>query len=219
MKIKNLLLSVLAVTLLGACTNEIQYVPKVGGAVDTLHNEVQVANLQALKDALVSGKLIVDGKEVAIEAGKTYITVDDGFKYTYNPNVYNSETGKYGVFELAEQTDTIINFYFDAAQTTRFVDSDVFMDQVDAPIYSLRWYKLKPILSFGMNEEIVANLNDQDYVESIGAVYGFHKQEGTHLIGWSLYPTCLGDYEHLWNFSKDYKQQAITALYGVWVED
>lgn len=211
MKIKNLFVSLLAATMLGACTNEIEFVPSVGGAVDTLHNEVQVPSLQALIDGLPAGKIIVDGKEVLFEAGKTYVTVDDGFKYVYNPMTNN--------FELVEQTDTIINFYFDAAQTTSQVDGDLFIDQVDAPIYSLRWYKLKPILSFGMNEEIVLSLNNQEYVEKVGEIYGFHKQEGTHLVGWSLYPTCLGDYEHLWSFSKDYKQQAVTALYGVWVED
>ena len=211
MKIKNLFVSLLAATMLGACTNEVVFTPSVGGAVDTLHNEVQVPSLQALIDGLPAGKIVVDGKEVLFEAGKTYVTVDDGFKYTYNP-MTNS-------FELIEKTDTIINFYFDAAQTTRQVDGDLFIDQVDAPIYSLRWYKLKPILSFGMNEEIVLSLNDQEYVEAVGEIYGFHKQEGTHLVGWSLYPTCLGDYEHLWNFSKDFKQQAVTALYGVWVED
>ena len=197
MKIKNLLLSMLAVTLLGACTKGEVYVPKVGGVVDTLHNEIHVANTSVFEDP----KFIAQG-----EAGKVYITDSDGFKYTFDPMTKT--------FVLAEKTDTILNFYFDANQTTRFVDGkDGFQTQVDAPIYTANWYKLKPLGA--CPEEI----DTQEEIIEIGEVYGFHPRKNTIFVGWSIYPSCLGDYEHLWNFTKDYKQQAVTSLYAIWVEE
>ena len=198
MKIKNLILASLAVTLLGACAKEEMYIPKVGGVVDTLHNEVHVANASVFLDP----KFIAQG-----EAGKIYITDDDGFKYTFDPMT--------NTFVLAEKTDTIINFYFDASQTTRFVDveGEEFQAQIDAPIYVAYWYKLKPL------GECPKDIATQKQVEDLGKVYGFHPRKNTTFVGWSLYPSCLGDYEHLWHFETDFKQQAVTSLYGIWVEE
>lgn len=197
MKIRNLVLSLLAVTLLGSCSKGEVYEPKVGGVIDTLHNEVHVASYEAL---------------VAIphpEVGKIYITDSDGFRYVYNPMT--------GEFDLIEKTDTLINFFFDSMQTTIFVedkeDTHNLPKQVEAPIYVAEWFKTKPLPA--VPEEI----DTEEEIIAIGTIYGFKPQEGTHFAGWSIYPTCLGDEEHMWKFGKDYRQQPITNLYGIWVED
>lgn len=202
MKIKNLVLALLGVSLLGACSKGEVYVPKVGGAIDTLHNEIHVANASVFEDP----KFIAEA-----EAGKIYITDSDGFKYTFDPMT--------NTFVLAEKTDTIINFYFDASQTTRFVDveGEEFQAQIDAPIYVAYWYKLKPLNE--AEDKAPDEIDTQEEVEALGNIYGFHAKENTIFVGWSLYPSCLGDYDHLWHFNKDFKQQAVTNLYGIWVEE
>ena len=198
MKLKRLLLSLIAIPLLAACKNEEVYQPKKGGVVDTLHNEIHVPN----EAALIQG-----GFENEKVVGKIYITDDDGFKY-----IWNAEDEKY---DLITATDTTINFYFDATQTTRMVPGeDGFPVQVDAPIYVESWFMTKPLQACPSEIDTEAELLE------IGAMYGF-KPIGnyTHFVGFSIHPSALGDKEHLWDFTKDYKQQAVTNLYGIWVEE
>ena len=198
MKIKRLLLALVMVPLLGACAKEQVYQPKQGGIIDTLHNEVHVPNLKALNEG---------GFDFEKTVGKTYITDDDGFKY-----IWDAETEQY---VLATETNTTINFYFDANQTTRMVPgTDGFPVQIDAPIYVVSWFMTKPLGA--CPEEI----DTEAELKAIGALYGFEpKQNYQKFVGFSLYPSCLGDKEHLWNFEKDFKQQAVTNLYGIWVEE
>lgn len=199
MKFRNLALSILAVTLLGGCSGEEMYTPKVGGVIDTLHNEVHVATYADLNDPT----------KVTPEVAKIYITDDDGFRYVYNPMTNE--------FDLIEKTDTIINFFFDSTQTTIFAEDkdDVhhLPKQVEAPIYVAEWFKTKPYPV--CPEEI----DTEEEIIAIGEIYGFRPKENSHWVGWSIYPSCLGDEAHMWKFGSDYRQQPITNLYGIWVEE
>ncbi|MBR4378242.1 MAG: hypothetical protein IKP50_05140 [Bacilli bacterium] len=193
MKIRNLALAVLAVSLLGGCAKEEVYTPTKGGIVDTLHNEIHVPSLEDLQKG---------GFDKEKDVSKIYITDDDGFKY-----IYDVETEQY---VLAQETDTTINFYFDANQTTRIVGDE----QIDAPIYVAEWFMIKPL---GACPEEV---NTEAKVLEIGRMFGFEPKQGfDHFVGFSMYSSCLGDEEHLWNFEKDFKQQAVTNLYGIWVDE
>ena len=198
MKLKRLFVALVMIPLLGACAKEEVYQPKKGGVVDTLHNEIHVPNLKALNEG---------GFDHEKEVGKTYITDDDGFKY-----IWDAEKEEY---VLATEPDTTINFFFDGAQTTRMVPGDDgFPVQIDAPLYVASWFMTKPL------GECPSEIDTEAELLEIGALYGFEPKQGfNHFVGFSLYPSCLGDKEHLWDFSKDYKQQAVTNLYGIWVDE
>lgn len=204
MKLRNLALSLIAVTLLGGCTGGEMYTPKVGGVIDTLHNEVHVPTVNDLYDP-ETGEIKIEDPS----ASKIYITDNDGFRYVYNPMT--------NTFDLIEKTDTIINFFFDSMQTTVFVedkeDSHHLQKQVEAPIYVADWFKTKPL------PEMPEEIDTEAEIIARGEIYGFKPKEGTHWVGWSIYPSCLGDEDHLWKFGSDYRQQPITNLYGIWVEE
>ena len=205
MKIKKLLLALITVSALACCTNEEVYEPRYGGVTDTLHNEIHVTSLSVLNDPQYPGEKL---------AYKIYVTDDDGFKYSYDPAT--------DTFVLAEKTDAIFYFYFDAAQTAIMTGEVVTGDdgkttypvQKDAPVYTLNWYKMKAIPV--CPEEI----DSEAEVRALGKIYGFEVSEDYEFVGWSLYPTCLGDKDHIWQFGNYYKEQqkAVTNLYGVWVE-
>lgn len=193
MKIKNLFIAILAVGLLPSCKKEEVYTPTKGGVVDTLHNEIHVPSLDDLQRG---------GFDKEKDVSKIYITDDDGFKYVYDAE---SET-----YVLAQEPDTTINFYFDANQTTRIAGNE----QLDAPIYVAEWFMIKPL------GECPEEINSEAKVLEIGKMFGFEPKQGfTHFVGFSAYSSCLGDEEHLWDFSKDFRQQAVTNLYGIWVDD
>lgn len=57
----------------------------------------------------------------------------------------------------------------------------------------------------------------QDSLIAAGAEKGYSVDPAfPTFIGWSAYGVCLDD-DNLWDFSTDYKQVAVIALYGAWV--
>lgn len=170
------------------CSTE-YYHPKAGGEVDTLHNEVHVTSY----DVLVKG-----GFEYEKDESKTYITDDDGLKYKWD----NEKQEYYCITEK----DTTFNFYFDNTHTTDENGND-------CPILTVKWYMLKPL---GACPEEIDKVEE---VLALGAERGFSTlYDFDQFLGFSFYSTCLGDSAHMWNFKKDYKQQAVTNLYGIWVD-
>lgn len=166
------------------------YTPTQGGVIDTLHNEVHVKDYATL---------IAGGFEHEKDSTKTYFTDDDGLKYKWNGTEYY----------LISETDTTINFFFDNVQTTQTVG----YSQIDCPIFTIKWYMMKPL---GKCPEEVDSV---EKVLALGAERGFAPYYNfTHFVGFSVYPTCLGDSAYLWNFQKDIRQQAVTNLYGIWVD-
>lgn len=168
------------------------YTPTVGGSVDTLHNEVHVKDLATLT-------LGGFDPEKEKDPSKTYITDDDGLKYCYNAELEQ--------YELIEgQENTTIKFYFDYNQTTDSLGND-------CPIYTLKWFMMKPL---GQCPEAI---DSKDKVLALGAKFGFAPiQDFTNFLGFSFYSSCLGDAQHMWNYQSDIKQQAVTCLFGIWVD-
>lgn len=188
---KRLLFPILVALTLGvsACDMSETYVPGAGGVVDTLHNEIHVESYQDLID-------LAEGKgSYGKDSTKVYFTDDDGLKYKWNGSSY----------ECVSEKNTTINFYFDNTQTTD-------EDGKDAPIFSIHWFLLKPL---GSEPE---EINSMAKVIALGAQFGFVPDEKfPTFIGFSAYPTCL-DENKLWNYETDYRQQAVTNLYGIWVD-
>ena len=193
MKNKLLLLTIAALTLgVSACTTTEYYKPDHGGVVDTLHNEIHVESYQGLLELESDPK---QGK-FAKDETKIYITDDDSLKYKWNGSEYF----------IVSETNTIINFYFDNTQTTD-------EDGADAPIFTFHWYLLKPLGT------IPEEVNSLAKILALGQGLGFEPSEQfPTFIGFSAYPTCL-DENKLWNYETDYRQQAVTNLYGIWVCD
>lgn len=165
------------------------YTPTQGGKVDTLHNEIHVADY----------KTLIEGKfEHAKDESKTYITDDDGLKYQYDKS-----TDSY--FCITE-TNTTIKFYFDNTQTTDALG-------FDCPILTVKWYMMKPLGS------CPKEVDSKEKVLALGEKFGFAPiQDFTNFLGFSFYSSALGDQGHMWNFNTDIKQQAVTCLYGIWVD-
>lgn len=165
------------------------FTPSHGGVKDTLHNEVHVKDYATL----IAGEF-----EDAKLEGKTYITDDDGLKYEYSEYL--------DLYTCVTEYNTTIKFYFDNTQTTDALGND-------CPIYQVKWFMMKPL---GECPEVV---NSQEKVLSLGAKFGFAPiQDFTNFLGFSFYSTALGDSAHMWNFKNDIKQQAVTCLYGIWVD-
>ena len=76
----------------------------------------------------------------------------------------------------------------------------------EEPIYSMKWYMLKPLGE--EPAEAKAALNDN---------VGNHDELYPDFLGWSEYSSSI-DESKLWNFEKDYKQSNILNLYGIWVK-
>ena len=171
-----------------ACATSKDIFPTQGGEVDTLHNDVHVDNY----DALVALTEEQRGKD----ASKTYHTDDDGLEYKWDADKQE--------YVCISEKNTKINFYFDNTQTTD-------EEGKDAPIFTIKWYMLKPL------GDCPVEINTLEKVIALGNKKGFTSKETyPTFIGWSFYSTCL-DEEQLWNFETDYRQQAVTAIYGIWV--
>lgn len=99
-----------------------------------------------------------------------------------------------------EEKNTVIEFYFSNTYS-------------ETPIFSIDWYMLKPLGS------IPEEVSTTEKVKALGQQAGYVIDDRfPTFIGFSFYSTCL-DEEKLWDFSKDYKQQAVTCLYGIWVSE
>ena len=199
MRIKRLIFALFTALCLASCTKEVTYTPKKGGQVDTLHNEIHVKDY----DHLINGEFNSDkDKEKEKDVTKIYITDDDGFKYVWDANEL--------AYVLITDTDTVINFFFDSNQTHSIVNGA----QVETPIYTMDWFMMKPM------GECPQEIDTEAEVLDIGKMFGFEPRQGfTHFLGFSAYPSCVGDKEHMWDYKKDIRQQAVTNLYGVWVDD
>ena len=93
-----------------------------------------------------------------------------------------------GDIDIGEENMTV-NFYLDYSHS-------------DEPLYSMRWYMLKPL---GACPE-QAVLKDSDAADPL---YG-------HFLGYSEYSSSI-DESLIWNFETDYKQSNVLNLYGIWV--
>lgn len=199
MKIKHLLFALLAAVSISGCTREVHYTPTKGGLVDTLHNEIHVKDYEHL----TNGEFNSDkDKEKEKDVTKIYITDDDGFKYIWDANEQ--------AYILITETDTVINFFFDSNQTHSVINGV----QVETPIYTMDWFMMKPM------GQCPREIDTEAEVLEIGRMFGFEPRQGfNHFLGFSVYPSCVGDTEHMWDYKKDIRQQAVTNLYGVWVDD
>lgn len=103
-------------------------------------------------------------------------------------NPSGSDSGNPDGEEEMEENMTV-NFYLDFSHS-------------DTPLYSMRWYMLKPL---GKWPEQVLNQKAAD------PLY-------TKFLGYSEYPSSI-DESHLWNIETDYKQSNVLNLYGIWVSE
>ena len=93
--------------------------------------------------------------------------------------------------EEFEETNMTVNFYLDYSHSEK-------------PIYSMRWYMLKPLET--CPDE--AKLTDADAADPLYP----------HFLGYSEYSSSI-DESKIWNFATDYKQSNILNLYGIWVSE
>ena len=91
-----------------------------------------------------------------------------------------------------EEKNMTVNFYLDYSHSEK-------------PIYSMKWYMLKP-LEKEPDEVKIALEENKDK----------HDELYPDFLGWSEYSSSL-DESKLWNFETDYKQSNILNLYGIWV--
>lgn len=91
-----------------------------------------------------------------------------------------------------EEQNMTVNFYLDFSHS-------------EEPIYSMRWYMLKPL---GEEPAEAAKALEENADK--------HDELYPDFLGWSEYSSSL-DESKLWNFETDYKQSNILNLYGIWV--
>ena len=94
--------------------------------------------------------------------------------------------------ENYEEFNMIVNFYLDYSHS-------------EEPIYSMKWYMLKPI---GEEPAEAAAALEENADK--------HDELYPDFLGWSEYSSSM-DESKLWNFATDYKQSNILSLYGIWV--
>ena len=94
--------------------------------------------------------------------------------------------------EKYEEYNMTVNFYLDYSHS-------------EEPIYSMRWYMLKPLGEEPADAKKALEDNKKD-----------HDPLYPTFLGWSEYSSSI-DEEKIWDFEKDYKQSNILSLYGIWV--
>ena len=91
-----------------------------------------------------------------------------------------------------EEKNMTVNFYLDYSHS-------------EEPIYSMRWYMLKPIGEEPAEAKKALEENKDK-----------HDELYPDFLGWSEYSSSM-DKSKLWKFETDYKQSNILNLYGIWV--
>ena len=91
-----------------------------------------------------------------------------------------------------EEQNMTVNFYLDYSHS-------------EEPIYSMRWYMLKPIGEEPAEAKAALEENKDK-----------HDELYPDFLGWSEYSSSM-DKSKLWKFETDYKQSNILNLYGIWV--
>ena len=113
--------------------------------------------------------------------------------HSYPGDPFKDETSEGGEGgeggDIDQEENMTVNFYLDYSHS-------------DAPLYSMRWYMLKPLGECPAE----AVLTDADAADPL---YG-------HFLGYSEYSSSI-DESKLWNFETDYKQSNVLNLYGIWV--
>lgn len=105
-------------------------------------------------------------------------------KNSFPGPIDNDGPGDYG------EENMTVNFYLDYSHSSE-------------PIYSMRWYMLKPLGECPPEAKLTdANAADPLY---------------PNFLGYSEYSTAI-DEDLLWNFETDYKQFNVLNLYGIWVK-
>ena len=95
--------------------------------------------------------------------------------------------------EQFEEFNMTVNFYLDYSHS-------------EAPLYSMKWYMLKPLGE--CPAEATKAINDAVTNGDIDPLY-------PEFLCWSEYSSSIDD-THKWNFETDYKQSNILSLYGIW---
>ena len=117
-----------------------------------------------------------------------------------------------------EEPTCTYNIYFSYSHTSKYNPST--KKDEDCPIVLI---ENAPMLkALGSVPEAIANANggvDKEKVLSLGAAKGFSVDPAfPNFMGFSFHGLCL-DSSDLWDFAKDYKQQAVVTLYGIWYSD
>ena len=94
--------------------------------------------------------------------------------------------------QYEEEKNMTVYFYLDYSHS-------------EEPIYSMKWYMLKPIGEEPAEAKAALEANKDK-----------HDELYPDFIGWSEYSSSI-DESKLWGFATDYKQSNILNLYGIWV--
>ena len=137
---------------------------------------------------------------------------------TYTVDPEKDDTSKQEEESEDDELKCTYHFYFSYSHTTMY--STITGKDEDSPIYSCTHSMLSPL---GACPEEVSS---ESAVIALGAKYGFSKDPAFKtFLGFSyngvmtvLSGESKDDAGKLWDFTTDYKQQAIINLYGIWVD-
>lgn len=140
------------------------------------------------------------------------------FTPTYTEDAEKASEGESEETSEDDELKCTYYFFFSYSHTTKY--SPVTGKDEDSPIYSCTHSMLSPL------GEIPEAVKDQTAVEKLGATFGFSKDPAFKtFLGFSYNGVMTivdgeskDDAGKLWNFSTDYKQQAVINLYGIWVD-
>ena len=109
------------------------------------------------------------------------------------------------------------NFYFSYSHSTKYNPSTK-KDEA-SPILSFEAKMLEPLGAVPSQLADSDGNIDVEKVKSYGGFYGFTPDPAfPKFMGFSFHGLCL-DSSDIWDFTKDFKQQAVVSLYGIWYSD
>ena len=113
--------------------------------------------------------------------------------------------------EKYEEFNMTVNFYLDFSHSEEARDETYPVPNAKdyEPIYSMKWYMLKPLEQ--CPPEALAAIEDAKNRGLVDPLYPV-------FLGFSEYSSSI-DKSKLWNFETDYKQSNILSLYGIWVSE
>ncbi len=133
------------------------------------------------------------------------------------------EEGGQGGGEVTPEEEDVVegciyNFYFSYSHSTKY--NPITKKDENSPIYS--WEQKDMLKAIGAVPSALADTSgkvDVEKVKYFGGLQGFTPDPAfPKFMGFSFHGICL-DVEDIWDFTKDYKQQAEISLYGVWYSD
>ena len=197
-----------------------------------------------VEPATITG-IVVSSSPNSVEIGDTVTTDDVLITVSYSNNdvqIIHPSTVNVDTSDAGTVTGTVTYDVFDATFTLTVVDPDeeedelmctyrIYFDYSHTTIYNPTTKKDvdSPLLEFtapmlralGHAPEAIRQDGDPNKVDStkvatLGTSMGFSADPAfPNFVGFSTHGVCLSA-DDLWDFTTDFRQQAVVALYGIW---